>query len=47
LYCDGLPVASLAGGDVQFRTSLDAATQWQARKMLLRSASPALLADLG
>jgi ATP-dependent Lhr-like helicase len=47
LYCDGLPVASLAGGDVQFLTSLDAAAQWQARKMLLRSASPALLADLG
>ncbi len=47
LYCDGLPVASLAGGDVQFLTSLDVAAQWQARKMLLRSASPALLADLG
>ena len=47
LYCDGLPVASLAGGDVQFLTALDAATQWQARKMLMRSPSPALLADLG
>jgi ATP-dependent Lhr-like helicase len=47
LYCDGLPVASLAGGDVQFLSTLDPAAQWQARKMLLRSASPALLADLG
>jgi ATP-dependent Lhr-like helicase len=46
LYCDGLPVAWLAGGDVQFLTTLDAATQWQARKALLRSAAPALLADL-
>jgi hypothetical protein len=32
---------------VQFLTTLDTAAQWQARKMLLRSASPALLADLG
>jgi ATP-dependent Lhr-like helicase len=47
LYCDGLPVASLSGGAVQFLTTLDTAAQWQARKMLLRSASPALLADLG
>ncbi len=46
LYCDGLPVASLAGGEVQFLTALDPAAQWQARKTLLRSASPALLADL-
>src|ERR1700728_3174975 len=47
LFRDGLPVASLAGGDVQFLTSLDVATQWEARKTLLRSAAPALLADLG
>jgi ATP-dependent Lhr-like helicase len=46
LYRDGLPVASLAGGEVQFLTDLDPAAQWQARKTLLRSASPALLADL-
>jgi hypothetical protein len=31
---------------VQFLATLDAATQWQARKMLLRSATPPLLADL-
>ena len=46
LFRDGVPVASLAGSDVQFLTGLDAATEWQARKTLLRSASPALLADL-
>ena len=46
LYCDGLPIASLAGGEVQFLTTLEPAAQWQARKTLLRSASPALLADL-
>jgi ATP-dependent helicase Lhr and Lhr-like helicase len=47
LFRDGLPVASLAGGDVQFLTGLDVATQWEARRTLLRSAAPALLADLG
>jgi ATP-dependent Lhr-like helicase len=46
LFRDGVPVASLAGSDVQFLTGLDAATEWQARKTLLRSASPALLVDL-
>jgi ATP-dependent helicase Lhr and Lhr-like helicase len=47
LFRDGVPVASLAGGEVQFLTDLDAAVEWQARKTLLRSATPALLADLG
>ena len=47
LYRDGVPVASLTGGEVQFLDDLDAPTQWQARKTLLRSATPALLADLG
>ena len=46
LFLDGVPVASLRGNDVQFFTDLDTATQWQARKTLLRSASPPLLADL-
>jgi ATP-dependent Lhr-like helicase len=46
LYRDGLPVASFAGGEVRFLATLDAATQWEARKRLLRSATPALLADL-
>jgi ATP-dependent Lhr-like helicase len=46
LFRDGLPVAWLAGGEVQFLVALDAATEWQARKTLLRSAAPTLLADL-
>jgi ATP-dependent Lhr-like helicase len=47
LFRDGLPIASLAGGDVQFLATLDTAMQWEARKSLLRSAAPILLADLG
>ena len=46
LFRDGLPVAWLAGGEVQFLATLDAAAQWQARKTLLRSAASKLLADL-
>jgi ATP-dependent Lhr-like helicase len=46
LYQDGLPVACLAGGEVQFLETLEPGAQWQARKTLLRSATPALLADL-
>jgi ATP-dependent Lhr-like helicase len=41
LYRDGLPVAFLAGGEVQFVETLDAAGQWQARKALLRAVQPA------
>jgi len=47
LLRDGLPVASLSGGEVVFLTELDSAAQWRARKLLLRSATPAMLADLG
>jgi ATP-dependent helicase Lhr and Lhr-like helicase len=46
LYRAGLPVALLAGGEVQFLTDLDAATQWEARKALLRGAVPASLMAL-
>jgi ATP-dependent helicase Lhr and Lhr-like helicase len=46
LYRDGLPVALLAGGEVQFLETLDAAHQWQARKALLRGVVPASLVDL-
>jgi ATP-dependent helicase Lhr and Lhr-like helicase len=46
LFRDGLPVAFLAGGSVEFLTTLDVAGQWQVRKLLLRSAAPAQLADL-
>jgi len=46
LFRDGLLVALMAGGEVQFLATLEAAAQWQARKTLLRSATPTLLADL-
>jgi ATP-dependent helicase Lhr and Lhr-like helicase len=40
LYRDGFPVASLAGGDVQFLETLDAGSEWALRKALLLSPSP-------
>jgi ATP-dependent helicase Lhr and Lhr-like helicase len=46
LYRGGLPVALLAGGEVQFLATLDTATQWEARKALLRGAVPASLIAL-
>ena len=46
LYRDGLPIALLAGGEVQFLETLDPATQWEARKSLLRGAVPASLIAL-
>ena len=36
LYRDGMPVATLAAGDVQFLQTLDGANEWDARKALLR-----------
>ena len=46
LYRDGLPIAFLAGGEVQFVETLDPASQWEARKALLRGAVPAALSAL-
>jgi ATP-dependent Lhr-like helicase len=46
LYRDGLPLATLAGGEVRFLDTLDAAAQWQARSALLRRHVPAALADI-
>jgi ATP-dependent helicase Lhr and Lhr-like helicase len=46
LYRGGLPVALFAGGEVQFLVDLDAGTQWEARKSLLRGAVPASLIAL-
>ena len=41
-----VPIATLAGGEVQFHATLDAETEWQARKALLRSAvAPASYQD--
>jgi ATP-dependent Lhr-like helicase len=39
LYRDGVPIALLAAGDVQFLETLDAASEWAAHKALLRSAN--------
>ena len=36
LYRDGIPIALLAGGEVQFLLELDPASEWQARCALLR-----------
>jgi ATP-dependent Lhr-like helicase len=46
LYRDGIPVALFAGGVVDFLETLDAGTEWQARKALLRGPSIFLNADL-
>ena len=46
LFGDGVPLAVAAGGAVQFLASVDAAAEWRARKILLRSAVPARLVDL-
>ncbi|HXE16443.1 MAG TPA: DEAD/DEAH box helicase [Stellaceae bacterium] len=46
IYRDGLPIAWLAGGKVQFLTELDTATEWQVRKILLRSPAANQLAEL-
>jgi len=41
LYRDGLPIALLAAGEVQFLETLDAVSEWEAHKALLRCAEPA------
>ena len=46
VYRDGLPVAALSGGKVQFLTAVDGADRWQAEKRLVRSAARGVLADL-
>ncbi len=46
LYRDGLPVASLAGGELRFLETLDPAAQWEARNALLRRPVPAALTDI-
>ena len=46
LYRDGLPVALLAGGEVQFLETLEPATEWQAKKSLRRGAVPPALIAL-
>ncbi len=46
VYRDGVPAAILAGGKVQFLVEMDTAAEWDAQNRLLRSAAPAMMADL-
>ena len=46
VYRDGLPVAALSGGKVQFLADCDGADRWEAEKRLVRSAARGLLVDL-
>ena len=46
LYRDGLPLATLAGGEVRYLEALDAGAQWEARNALLRRHVPVALADI-
>ncbi|HVM82240.1 MAG TPA: ATP-dependent DNA helicase, partial [Candidatus Binatia bacterium] len=46
VFKDGVPMAMLAGGKVEFFPALDPARHWEARKLLIRSAAPRQLADL-
>jgi ATP-dependent Lhr-like helicase len=43
LYRDGMPIASLAGGETRFYETLAPAEEWQARKILLSGTVPAAL----
>ena len=36
LYRDGVPIATLAGGEAQFRPDLEPGTEWEAQKALIR-----------
>jgi len=47
LYRDGVPTAMLAGGEVRYLEELDPATEWFARKVLLRAAKQARVAADG
>ena len=46
IYRDGVPIAAQIGGKVEMLVALEAAAEWEARKRLIRSASPLALADL-
>jgi ATP-dependent Lhr-like helicase len=45
LYRDGLPVAFLTAGEVRFLETLDAAAEWEGRKILLRGPGAVQPAD--
>jgi ATP-dependent Lhr-like helicase len=47
LFRDGVPMAMLSGGKVEYTASIDPAEHWEAKKRLLRSAASRSFADLG
>jgi ATP-dependent Lhr-like helicase len=47
VFKDGVPMAMLSGGKVEFTASIEPAEQWDAKKRLLRSAASRTFADLG
>ena len=46
IYRDGVPVATRSAGTVDFLTTLDSASRWEAEKRLVRSAARGLLSHL-
>ena len=46
VYRDGLPIAALSGGKLQFLAEFEGADRWEAEKRLVRSSARGLLADL-
>jgi ATP-dependent Lhr-like helicase len=46
VYRDGVPIAALSGGKVQFFAAQDDAARWEAEKRLVRSAARGMLAEL-
>src|SRR6516162_8542825 len=46
VYRDGLPIATLSAGKVQFLIDMDTKSQWEAEKRLVRSAARGLLSHL-
>jgi ATP-dependent helicase Lhr and Lhr-like helicase len=47
LYRDGVPIALLAGGAVEFLETLDPASEWAAQKALLRGPTPTRMRRAG
>jgi ATP-dependent Lhr-like helicase len=46
VYRDGIPVATLSAGNLQFLTTLDAKNEWEAEKRLVRSSARGMLSHL-
>lgn len=46
VYRDGVPVAALSGGAVEFLSEIEGADRWEAEKRLTRSSATGLIASL-